>query len=66
MSMAISKTEVYKREEHLTMKSGKFDVEPGRMSEIVASVRANSLVPFNESFAATMEWEGSEINDHTH
>ncbi len=51
----------YKREEDPTMKSGKFDEELGRMSDIAESVRANSLVLFNESFAATNEREGSEI-----
>ncbi len=51
----------YKREEDHTMKSGKFDEELGRMSDIADSVRTNSLVLFNESFAATNEREGSEI-----
>jgi len=43
------------------MKSGKFDEELSRMSEIVDHLTANSLVLFNESFAATNEREGSEI-----
>jgi hypothetical protein len=51
----------YKREEDVTMKSGKFDEELSRMSDIVDHVRPNSLVLFNESFAATNEREGSEI-----
>jgi MutS domain V len=51
----------YKREEDPTMKSGKFDEELARMSEIVDHVAANSIVLFNESFAATNEREGAEI-----
>lgn len=51
----------YKREEDPTMKSGKFDEELSRMSEIADHVTANALVLFNESFAATNEREGSEI-----
>jgi DNA mismatch repair ATPase MutS len=51
----------YKREEDTNMASGKFDEELGRMSDIVDQVRPNSLVLFNESFAATNEREGSEI-----
>jgi DNA mismatch repair ATPase MutS len=51
----------YKREEDATMKSGKFDEELGRMSEIVNWLKPNALVLFNESFAATNEHEGSEI-----
>ena len=51
----------YKREEDSTMTSGKFDEELGRMSEIVNHITANSIVLFNESFAATNEREGSEI-----
>lgn len=43
------------------MKSGKLDEELGRMSGIVDSIRKDSLVLFNESFAATNEREGSEI-----
>jgi DNA mismatch repair ATPase MutS len=43
------------------MKSGKFDEELGRMSEIVDNLTPNSMVLFNESFAATNEREGSEI-----
>jgi len=51
----------YKREEDPTMKSGKFDEELARMSDIADSVVANSMLLFNESFAATNEREGSEI-----
>ena len=51
----------YKREEDATMKSGKLDEELSRMSDIVDNITANSVVLFNESFAATNEREGSEI-----
>ncbi len=51
----------YKREEDATMKSGKFDEELSRMSIIVDKVRPDSMILFNESFAATNEREGSEI-----
>jgi DNA mismatch repair ATPase MutS len=51
----------FKREEDVTMKSGKLDEELGRMSQIVDHLTSNSLLLFNESFAATNEREGSEI-----
>jgi hypothetical protein len=51
----------YKRKEDATMESGKLDEELGRMSDIADMVRPNSMVLFNESFAATNEREGSEI-----
>jgi len=51
----------YKREEDPTMTSGKLDEELARMSEIVDKMTPNSLVLFNESFAATNAREGSEI-----
>jgi DNA mismatch repair ATPase MutS len=51
----------YKREEDATMKSGKLDEELGRMSDIIDNITSNSIVLFNESFAATNEREGSEI-----
>jgi hypothetical protein len=51
----------YTREEDVTMKSGKFDEELRRMSAIVDSLAPDSVVLFNESFAATNEREGSEI-----
>jgi DNA mismatch repair ATPase MutS len=51
----------YKREEDATMTSGKLDEELGRMSVIVDNLTPDSMVLFNESFAATNEREGSEI-----
>jgi DNA mismatch repair ATPase MutS len=51
----------YKREEDTTMASGKFDEELKRMSEIADALTTDSLLLFNESFAATNEREGSEI-----
>ena len=51
----------YKREEDAAMKSGKFDEELSRMSDIVDNVTPNSILLFNESFAATNEREGAEI-----
>jgi DNA mismatch repair ATPase MutS len=43
------------------MESGKLDEELKRMSEIIDRAAPNSIVLFNESFAATNEREGSEI-----
>jgi DNA mismatch repair ATPase MutS len=51
----------YKREEDPSMKSGKFDEELSRMSEIADRIHPNALMLLNESFAATNEREGSEI-----
>jgi len=51
----------YRREEDSAMNSGKLDEELGRMSTIVDNLSPNSMVLFNESFAATNEREGSEI-----
>jgi DNA mismatch repair ATPase MutS len=51
----------YKRKEDDSMKSGKLDEELSRMSAIADTIRPNSMVLFNESFAATNEREGSEI-----
>ncbi|HEY3899660.1 MAG TPA: DNA mismatch repair protein MutS [Chthoniobacter sp.] len=51
----------YTREEDVTMKSGKFDEELRRMSAIVDALTPDSILFFNESFAATNEREGSEI-----
>lgn len=51
----------YRREEDATMRSGKLDEELSRMSDIVDHLTPDSLVLFNESFAATNEREGSEI-----
>lgn len=51
----------YKREEDPSMVSGKFDEELVRMRAIVDPLEPNTLMLFNESFAATNEQEGSEI-----
>ena len=51
----------FKREEDASMNSGKFDEELTRMSEIAEHLLPNSMLLFNESFAATNEREGSEI-----
>ncbi len=51
----------FTRQEDTTMKSGKLDEEMRRMSGIVDSLRVNSLLLCNESFASTNEREGSEI-----
>ncbi len=51
----------YRREEDTDMESGKLDEELKRMSDIVDNITSDSLVLFNESFAATNEREGSEI-----
>lgn len=51
----------FKREEDTSMQSGKLDEELARMSAIIDHLRPESLVLFNESFAATTEREGSEI-----
>lgn len=51
----------YKREEDATMKSGKLDEELSRMDTMADNLTSNSLILFNESFAATNEREGSEI-----
>jgi len=51
----------HKREEDVTMESGKWDEELSRMSDIVDNIRPNSLLLLNESFASTNEREGSEI-----
>lgn len=51
----------YKRKEDTSMKSGKLDEELSRMSAIIDTIQPNSLLLFNESFAATNEREGSEI-----
>lgn len=52
----------FKREEDHSMKSGKFDEELHRMSQIVDKLKPDSMILFNESFAATNEREGSEIS----
>lgn len=51
----------YTREEDAAMESGKLDEELARMSEIIDNMTPNSMILFNESFAATNEREGSEI-----
>ncbi len=51
----------YKREEDSSMASGKFDEELSRMSAVVDAIEPDTLVLFNESFAATNEREGSAI-----
>jgi ABC-type polar amino acid transport system ATPase subunit len=51
----------YKREEDVSMESGKLDEELSRMSEIAQRIERNSMLLFNESFTATNEREGSEI-----
>jgi DNA mismatch repair ATPase MutS len=51
----------YKREEDVTMESGKLDEELSRMSEIINHLGPNALLLLNESFASTNEREGSEI-----
>jgi DNA mismatch repair ATPase MutS len=51
----------FRRREDVAMESGKLDEELGRMSWIVDHLTGDSLVLFNESFAATNEREGSEI-----
>jgi DNA mismatch repair ATPase MutS len=51
----------FRREEDVAMNSGKFDEELTRMSGIVDQLGSDSLLLFNESFAATNEREGSEI-----
>jgi len=51
----------FKREEDAELKSGKFDEELGRMSEIIDHISPGSVVLCNESFASTNEREGSEI-----
>ena len=51
----------YKREEDVTMESGKLDEELSRMSAIADQITPNSILLCNESFASTNEREGSEI-----
>lgn len=51
----------FKREEDTSMESGKLDEELKRMSDITDDITSNSMLLFNESFAATNEREGSEI-----
>jgi len=51
----------FKREEDITMKSGKLDEELSRMNIIIDNLTPDTILLFNESFAATNEREGSEI-----
>ncbi|HBY97192.1 MAG: hypothetical protein M5U01_35855 [Ardenticatenaceae bacterium] len=51
----------FRREEGVTMESGKLDEELSRMSDIANKITSNSMLVFNESFASTNEREGSEI-----
>jgi DNA mismatch repair ATPase MutS len=52
----------FKRAEDPDMNSGKLDEELSRMAGIADHLAAGALVLFNESFAATNEREGSQIN----
>ena len=52
----------FKKEEDDKLESGKLDEELARMSRIVDMLEPDSLILFNESFAATNEREGSEIS----
>jgi DNA mismatch repair ATPase MutS len=51
----------YKREEDVSMDSGKLDEELARMSQITDELTPASMLLCNESFASTNEREGSEI-----
>jgi DNA mismatch repair ATPase MutS len=51
----------FKREEDTAMRSGKFDEELSRMSDIADRIGSGALLLFNESFSSTNEREGSEI-----
>ncbi len=51
----------FRKEEDSAMDSGKLDEELSRMNDIVEHLRSDSLILFNESFAATNDREGSEI-----
>jgi MutS domain V len=52
----------FKRPEDADMNSGKLDEELSRMAGIADHLAPGALVLFNESFAATNEREGSQIN----
>lgn len=51
----------FKREEDVTMTSGKLDEELQRMSAVVDRITPGALLLCNESFASTNEREGSQI-----
>ncbi len=52
----------FKKEEDVTLQSGKLEEELIRMSDAADHLEKNALMLFNESFAATNEREGSEIS----
>jgi ABC-type iron transport system FetAB ATPase subunit len=52
----------FKRAEDADLNSGKLDEELSRMAGIADHLTPGALVLFNESFAATNEREGSQIN----
>jgi DNA mismatch repair ATPase MutS len=51
----------FKREEDARMRSGKLEEELSRMSSVIDTLRPNSMVLLNESFASTNAREASEI-----
>lgn len=51
----------FRKEEDSAMDSGKLDEELRRMNDIADQIKPDSLILFNESFAATNDREGSEI-----
>ena len=51
----------FAREEDTSMRSGKFDEELRRMSDIADGIGRHAMVLFNESFAGTNEREGSDV-----
>jgi DNA mismatch repair ATPase MutS len=51
----------FRKEEDKTMESGKLDEELKRFNNMVDNINSNSLLLFDESFAATNDREGSEI-----
>jgi len=51
----------FKREEDVTMKSGKFEEELTRMQAVARLIRPGGLLLCNESFSSTNEREGSEV-----
>jgi DNA mismatch repair ATPase MutS len=51
----------FKREEDVSMESGRLDEELERMSQIFDGLNCGAMVLMNESFSSTSEREGSEI-----
>jgi len=51
----------FRREEDITMRSGKLAEELSRMNDIADNITQNSMLLFNESFGSTYERDGSEI-----